>query len=113
LCRYRRNISAPRRGAILRRALLATGAIPLPRCHFGGAIIQRAAHPLCATLAYCVAFTISALPSFGNAAMTPRAVAASFCAACTALSSALLFFPHCAAVEFILNFKSASMPREI
>ena len=38
--------------------------------------------------------------------MTPHAVAASFCAACTALFSALLFFPHCAALEFILNLKA-------
>ncbi|WP_298705843.1 hypothetical protein, partial [uncultured Campylobacter sp.] len=35
-----------------------------------------------------------------------RRPALSFCAACTALFSALLFFPHCAAVEFILNLKA-------
>jgi hypothetical protein len=38
--------------------------------------------------------------------MAPRAVATSFCAACAALFSALLFFPHCAALEFILNLKA-------
>ena len=50
------------------------------------------------------------LPSFGGAAMTPCAVAALFLNR-TARRVAVL--PHCADLEFILNFKSASMLREI
>ena len=76
----------------------------LLRCRFDGAIIQRAAAPslryarlLCRYLRYL-------LPS--SVAMTPRAVAALFCATCAALFSALLFFPRCAASKFILNLKA-------
>jgi hypothetical protein len=74
---------------------------------------QRAAAPSLRYARLLRRYLRYSLPSFGNAAMTLHAVAALFCAACTALFSALLFFPHCVALEFILNFKNASMLREI
>lgn len=107
------KFSAPRRGAILRRALLTTALYSLPRCHFGGAIIQRAAASSLRYASLLRRYLRYPLPSFGSAAMTPHAVAALFCATCAALFSALLFFPRCATLEFYLKFKSASMPREI
>jgi hypothetical protein len=76
----------------------------LLRCRFDGAIIQRAAAPSLRYARLLRRYLRYPLPSFGAAAMTPHAVAALFCAACTAPSSASLFCRTLHRFEIYLKF---------
>ena len=76
----------------------------LLRCCFDGAIIQRAAAPSLRYARLLRRYLRYPLPSFGAAAMTPHAVAALFCAACTAPSSASLFCRTLHRFEIYLKF---------